>query len=152
VREHLTSAVEEAEELACVRYRIRLVGATRLLRAVEERLAELSGDFELSMGSTLASLESIEPRMTPAHDLDALATGLGAPAVLAKLLRGTDLDPALRAELNRVLAEVHGSRAFVEVAGADEDLAAFEGSAEAELRRAAGILLDELLLQKAENR
>ena len=154
-REHLASVSDDAAGLTYVRYKVRLVGATRLLRAVDERLAELSSlssDFDLSRDAIVASIASFEPRMTPAHDLEALATGLGAPAVLAKLLRDADPDPTLRASLQRLAAEVHDSRAFVEVAGGPEDLADFEREAELELRRAAAILLDELLLQKAESR
>jgi exonuclease SbcD len=152
VRDHFVPLAEESPDLRCVRYKVRLIGSTSLLCAVEDRLQAISADLELSAGSAVASIDSVEPRMTPAHDLDALATGLGAPAIVADILRRNEVDAGLLAELRRVAAEIYGSRAFVEVSGGDEDVAAMVHAAEAELSRAAAILLDELLLQKAEPR
>jgi exonuclease SbcD len=149
LRDRLTSVSERSSCLELVRFRVRVTGATGVRRAVEDRLKELAGEFELSVGTATGTIESLSFAMSPVHDLGALASGAGAPAVLANLLRRTELDPALRQELLSTVSEIQGSRSFLEVSGGPGDLAALEQIAFAELDQAAAVLLDELLLQKA---
>jgi predicted phosphodiesterase len=149
LRDRLTDVSEKSTCLELVRFRVRVTGVTGVRRAVENRLKELAGEIELSVGTATGSIESLSFAMSPVHDLAALAGGLGAPAVLANLLRRTEVDSALRQELLNTVAEIHGSRSFLEVSGGAHDLAALEQTAFGELDQAAAILLDELLLQKA---
>jgi predicted phosphodiesterase len=147
-RSALDSIAEGSDPLRCVRFRVRLTGATRMERRLETHLAELSGDLELSSGQVIGSIESFWLDTTPAHDLADLARGLGAPAVLADLLLTDVGDERLAGELKRVVAEVHGSRSFAEVSEGQDDLEEMERAGRMELRRAANLLLDELLRQK----
>lgn len=151
----LAAAVEaDGEHLRHLRLRLRVVGRTPFAREIESRLGELAGDLDLTLDAASASIESVACDFAPAHDLAGLAGGIGAPAELARLLLAVDSAAGRRlaAEVARVAAEVHGSRAFVEVGGGLDDLAALEAQAEVELRRAAVLLLDELMAQKAEDR
>lgn len=150
VREHVAAMGPAIDRLESVRYRLRLIGASSIGRLLESRLDQLSQEFEFPAGSGSATVESFSVETTPAYDLDALSRGLGAPALVARLLRDGDADPVLRAELDRVAETVYTSRSFMEVAGHDEDLAALREAARAELKRATANLLDELFLQKSE--
>lgn len=144
----LDAIVPDSDHLRLVRFRVRLVGPTRIARELEGRMAELSQDLELPRGDVLGTVESFWSQVSPAHDLDALAAGVGAPAILAGLLNGSRRDERLTNQLKRLVAEIHGSRSFAELGGGHEDLAAMEREAEDELRRAATILLDQLIAQK----
>jgi DNA repair protein SbcD/Mre11 len=147
VREGLRSAADGSDHLRCLRYRVRLQGRTRKSREIEIRMMETSGDLELTEGGVTASIESVLGAMEPALNLESLAGGVGAPAILAQILRGEGIDPALRGDLSRTVREVHGSRSFLEVHDPDE-VQELERVGMDELRRAATLLLDELLLQK----
>lgn len=138
----------DSDHLRLVRFRVRLVGRTRIGRELEARLAEVAQDLELPRGEMLGSVESYWSGMSPAHDLGSLAAGVGAPAILAGILDGSRRDDRFTAQLKRLVAEIHGSRPFAEIGGGHEDLAEMELEAEEELRRAATILLDQLMAQK----
>jgi hypothetical protein len=142
--------LEETEHLRCVRCRVQVTGRTGLQRDVEARLNELAGDLDLSTGEAGVSIESIQMDTKQAHDLEALRVGVGAPAVLARLLGDPELDATLSNELSHVIAEIEGSRSFMEVSGGAEELEELDQFGRHELRRMASVLLDELLRQKAE--
>jgi DNA repair protein SbcD/Mre11 len=149
VRSSLDALVEGADAIRLVRYRLRLTGATRLQREIETRLNEVAADLELSAGEAMGSIESFAFETRTAHDLVALAAGVGPPAVLARLLRDAESNEGLRSAVRGVVGEVQGSRSFVEINGGPDELKQLEELGMAELRRAATILLDELLLQKS---
>lgn len=144
----LSKRVSESSVLRCVRYRLRITGATRLRREIELRLNALLGELELPEGEAVASVESVELDTRPVHDLTALADGIGAPAVLARILRDERLGEPLKSGVRRLVREIHESRSFVEVGTGGDDLAALEAEADHEVRHVAGVLLDELLEQK----
>jgi DNA repair protein SbcD/Mre11 len=132
----------------CVRCRVHVTGRTRFQRQIEQRLTELAGELEVWNDETAVSIDSFDFDTQPAHDLRALAKGLGAPAILATLLEDPELNRGLAAELRRVVTEIHGSRSFAEVAGGEDDLEALQLLALDEVRRSANLLLDDLLQQK----
>jgi hypothetical protein len=168
LREHLEEIAGQSGPLELVRYRPRITGATRFPRLIEEKLAGSDETLEVPSGRLTGTVEVLHFAMKPERDLEALAAGVGAPAVLARLLLSPDnLPPALRDELRRKVNEIHSSTVFVEVSGvevsggeakggeADEaDPAGSDDSAsrttamDAELMRAAAVLLEELLGQK----
>jgi len=152
IRDDLDLIASGSHPPLCVRYRVRVVGRSRFRQAIEARLNLYAEELELTIGSTTGSIESVVVETTTEHDLDAIESGIGAPAVVASLLKTASLDERLSAELSRLVAEIHGSRSFAEVGGGQEDLDRMEGGAMAELRRAASVLLDELLVQKVESR
>ncbi len=145
----LDGIVTNSDHLRVVRFRVRLAGRTRLGRELETRLGELSQDLELPRGEVVGTVESFWSQVVPAHDLEELASGVGAPAILAGILNGSRRDERFAGQVKRLVSEIQGSRSFAELGGGHEELAAMEIEAEEELRRAATILLDQLMAQKA---
>jgi DNA repair exonuclease SbcCD nuclease subunit len=143
-RERLDVLAQDAEHLECVRFRLKLSGRTQIAKEIEARVAELADDLELVSDEVIGTIESYWSAMSPAHDLEALAGGIGAPAVLAGML-ASGPDDRLKARLRRLVEEIHGSRSFAEVSGGYADLEDMERDAELELNRAATVLLDELM-------
>ncbi len=134
--------------LEVVRYRVRITGATDFPREVGDRLTEYAREVDMPAGALSGSVESIAFAMSPVHDLDALAEGVGAPAVLAKLVRD-GASPELAAALHRVVEEIRSARRFVDVSTGADDAEALASLAAEEAIRAASVLIDELLRQKA---
>lgn len=135
-----------------IRCRLRVVGPTQIARSIEQRLLELTPSLEVTVGSASASIENVIMETRPAHDLESLADGIGAPAVLANLLRSDSLPPELAAKIRGVVEQVHGSRAFIEVGDDEDDSARLEAAAMEEAWRAASDLLDELIAQKGDGK
>lgn len=150
LRERVAGIAGESNALEMVRFRPRIVGATRFQRAIEERLGEYLPALEVPVGTLTGTVESLSFAMTPERNLEALAAGIGAPAVLARLLLAPDALPApLRDDLRARINEIHGSSHFLEVGGGEGEFAEFAVSAEDALARASSALLEELLSQRA---
>lgn len=162
LRRRLDDVVAEgAGPLALLSCRVRLVGRTPLHAAAARVLATL-GDLQLGGGGgaeVQLVVERVEVETRPALDLEDLARGDDAPALLASLLLELDagprepaeapgepasaaIDPDLLTHADRAAAAVMSRLHYV-------DLGAAAGpDVRAALRRQASRLLDELMRQK----
>jgi DNA repair protein SbcD/Mre11 len=164
----LAEVVEaDAGPLALLSFRVRLTGRTALHADIAPALANL-GDLDLSEGGVRLTVERVDADVRPALDLDDLARGSDAPALLARLLIGLEhapgpdhgsVDPDLMSGARRAAASIAARPyyAALQAAGGDDAAAvAVDGGAEpdspaavrAALRRQASRLLDELMGQK----
>jgi DNA repair protein SbcD/Mre11 len=134
------------------RFRLRLIGRSGIRKEIESRLREYAADLEIWVDDLCGTIEEWTLDLAPVHDLEALAGGIGAPAVLAEVLLGrggsTGAAERLAEELRRLAAEVYGSRSFTEIAGGAADLEAIQRRSQEESLHAAHLLLDQLMLQK----
>lgn len=149
LRERLDTIVGASSVLESVRFRTRITGTTRFQRAIEERLTEHLPTLEVTVGTLAGTVESVRFAMRPERDLESLAKGVGAPAVLARLLLSSGTPPSsLRDELRARMNEIHGSSLFLAISGDESEFNAFAASVDEELTHAASVLLEELLDQK----
>jgi hypothetical protein len=122
---------------------------------LEAELARLSEDYELSVDNVVAIVERGEFETRPPLDLDLLAGGKDAPAVLARLilaLEGEDdgMPPEFAGLLQDSVDQVRGAwRARPYLTLSEEDAAWSPAEmARSALARQASLLLDHLLAQK----
>lgn len=143
---------EGAGPLRYLGCRVRLIGRTALHRTIERHLAEVH-QLELQYGEALAVVERVEVASRPARDLEELARGQDAPAVLARLTRALE-SAVLDGEQERLVADALRAAADVRSASAYRDLRdpmeadLTSDEAEAILRNSAALLIDSLLAQK----
>jgi DNA repair protein SbcD/Mre11 len=166
LRSRLAEIVDEdAGPLALLSCRVRLTGRTPLHAAADRALANL-GDLELDGdGGIRLVVERVDADTRPALDLDDLARGSDAPALLARLLidldDDLDPDPDLLARAERAAASIAARPYFAELPdadGANDDAvvavpagapgAASPAAVRVALQRQASRLLDELVRQK----
>lgn len=150
VQAHLASVVSEGcgplRHLSC---RVRVRGRTALHRDAAALLAE-SRELEILLGDVTARVHGVEIATRPAYDLDDLARGSDAPAVLARLVRAIDAGAVddgqqrLLDDLARRMGEVRRAPAY----GLLADPPPTPGEARETARRQALALLDALLAQK----
>lgn len=131
--------------------RLRLTGRTPLHRELPAR-SELARELEVEHGEILAVVERVEVATRPARDLEELARGQDAPAVLARLARGLERGTLDEEQRQLVLAaagragEVRTARQYLRLA--DPAQGAEPTDVAATLQEQALRLLDELLAQK----
>jgi len=154
VRDELQRIAMSESSVVLGRFRIRLLGATPLHRELDSRLLERSAELQVEAGGIQGSVESVEVATTTPRDLAGLRGGSGAPAVLATLVAGLEMD-ATDAAIERLVAEAARAARSMERATVYLDvLEEVVGSAPGDRRvreslaHASSILLDELLGQK----
>lgn len=142
----------EAGPLRYLSLRLRLVGRTPLHRALRARKADFAADLEVSHGQITAVVERVEVATRPLRELEALARGNDAPALLARLVRGLErgeLDGEhtrlLQATMGRA-AEVRAARPYLPLEDSGDPIAA--AAVEKVLSEQGLLLLDELLAGK----
>lgn len=86
LRGRLETAVRNAESTRRLVARLHIEGRTSLLRALEARTKTIRRDLNVHVGEATASIDAVTFDTRPDHDLEALAEGRDAPAVLAQLL------------------------------------------------------------------
>jgi DNA repair protein SbcD/Mre11 len=141
--------------LEVVSCRVRLSGRSSLgpaLAALQRELPDL--DLADREGVRLV-VERVEVDTRPAVDLEALAQGSGAPALLARIILGLEDDEALRWAAERAAGAVAGRSHYAALSARREEdgvgaVVVVEPSelVGGGLRRQAARLLDELLRQK----
>lgn len=86
LRSGITALVDESGvRLRYLSLRLQVVGATTLHRRIERELRNLPADFEWQGGEASAYVELVTASTRPVRDLDALARGDDAVALLARL-------------------------------------------------------------------
>lgn len=86
----LESVEAEAGPLEHLSLRVRLTGRTRLHRSLQVRSWEEASGLEARCGEMRGGIERVEVATRPARDLQALARGQDAPALLARLVRNLE--------------------------------------------------------------
>jgi DNA repair exonuclease SbcCD nuclease subunit len=88
LRGSITALLEESgARLRALSLRVGVKGSTVLHREIEHELAKLREDFDWRGGNASAFIEAIMVATRPVRDLDALARGNDAVALLARLAR-----------------------------------------------------------------
>ncbi|HEY9425750.1 MAG TPA: DNA repair exonuclease [Gemmatimonadaceae bacterium] len=88
LRSSITQLVDESgARLHALSLRLGIVGSTSLHRQIEHELTTLREDFDWRSGDASAFVEAISVATRPVRDLDALARGDDAVALLARLAR-----------------------------------------------------------------
>jgi xanthine/CO dehydrogenase XdhC/CoxF family maturation factor len=132
--------------------RIRVTGSTPLHRQVERELAAITRDFEGDVDGITVHVEDCTVATRPARDLEALARGSDAAAVLARLVLDLESSSpnaehaALLREAEQEAARVRQARAYAAIATHDDGLD--DSAVRAAVARQAMALLDELLAQR----
>jgi hypothetical protein len=86
LRSSIAKLVEESgARLRALSLRPTVTGSTTLHREIEREMAKLRDDFEWRGGDASAFIDAVSVRSRPARDLDALARGDDAVALLARL-------------------------------------------------------------------
>jgi DNA repair exonuclease SbcCD nuclease subunit len=86
LRSSIRTLVEESgARLRALSLRPTITGSTALHREIEREVAKLRDDFEWRGGDTSAFIDAVSFQTRPARDLDALARGDDAVALLARL-------------------------------------------------------------------
>jgi DNA repair protein SbcD/Mre11 len=152
VQEVLRSAEPEAGPLKFLNVRVRLVGRTPLHRWLERRGWNEVAGLEARHGEVRGLVERVEVATRPTRDLETLARGHDAPALLAALVRGLE-DGDLAAPESELVRRAH-TRAG-QVAAARQYLPlreALDAFPEPAVRQVLGeqalLLLDELLIRR----
>jgi DNA repair protein SbcD/Mre11 len=153
VREKLHGIVEfGCGPLRYLSLRLRLTGRTPLHGALNRRGTGTATDLEIEESGVTALVERVVLATSPALDLEELARGKDAPAILARLALaiGSGTLSAEQEDLlqkaTRAATEVHGARPYAalsDVPGAPPEDVAMEI-----LRERSLLLLDTLLAQK----
>jgi len=144
---------ESGTRIRVLSLRPRITGSTVLHRAMERELAALRDDFEWRDGDVLAFIETVTVATRPVRDLDALARGGDAVALLARIARDLS-SPGVHDGANAELLDaVRGAAATLLDARQYGHVAGLhDGFDDASLRAIAArqslSLLDELLVQK----
>ncbi len=89
----------------CVR--LRVSGRTRHRREIEARLGTLGEEPILERHDVRVHVEKVELELRPAHDLESIAVGSAAPALLARLLLALERD-SLDPSHERLLSDACG--------------------------------------------
>lgn len=153
VQETLRMVEAEAGPLQYLSVRVRLVGRTPLHRRLQlRRWEEQVHALEAKHSGMTGLVERVEVATRPARDLDELARGEDAPALLARLVRELERGESSpeNAELVRRaaarVAQVRGARQYLPLGDGERD--ASEGRVHAVLREQALLLLDQLLAER----
>jgi DNA repair exonuclease SbcCD nuclease subunit len=153
IGDELNKLVVHGNGLECVSFRLLLQGTCPLHRSLAGELRALAQDVRLERHGVTAVVEKAIVETRPARDLDELARGNDAAAVLARLL--LDLDQgAVTPDAQDLSGRIRQKIESVRCANAYQDLwdePALNGEAVRQLvRREACSLLDELVAQKEE--
>ncbi len=142
----------EAGRLRHLSLRVRLTGRCSLHRVLDAELGRLADDLQLDVGAGSAYVELVENGTRPRRDLEQIAAGNDAPAVIARVLRdleradGLTAHPALERALREAASAVRTARAFESLA--TDDAVTGDAAMRAAMSRQASFLLDELLSQQ----
>jgi len=86
LRSRLETVIQETDSVRRLVARLHIEGRTSLHRALEARTETIERDLTVHVGEATATVDTITLDTRPEHDLEALAEGRDAPAVLAQLL------------------------------------------------------------------
>lgn len=152
VRDRALPMVREGSgALRALTLRVRFVGRSTLHRALDGLARDMAADIELDVDGTSVFVERVTVLTQPARDLDAMANGSDAVALLARLLR--DVNGALQApEQDALLRALLAAPNVLRHAGPYRALHDDDALSPLVLRETlavqARLLLDELLAQK----
>lgn len=152
VRDAAADVQPDAGGLRYLSLRLRLVGRTAMDRWLREFDWAETEDLESALGEITALVERVEVATRPVLDLEAIATGRDAPALLARLVRGLDsgeLDPRQEGVLRDAVAratEVSRMSRYLPVR--DEGADSGDGRMREVLRGQALLLLEGLLAER----
>jgi len=151
IQQRLGEIARDSGELACVAFRLTLIGRTQLQRDLPRYLRELTDDFVLQARTVTGYVERWRDETRPAIDMQALASRNDPPGEVARVLIALEADPtpaAYQRLLDDTLArlnEVRRHRNYVAIADDERpDLA----TARAHLLREGYRLLDALVAQR----
>jgi DNA repair exonuclease SbcCD nuclease subunit len=144
---------ESGARLRALSLRARIEGATVLYAKMQSELAKLREDFDWREGETSVCIDTITNATRPVRDLDALARGDDAVALLARLARGLSSPEHGDAAGAEVLGEAReavstllDARQYAHVASVREGLD--DDSLRTMVAEQSLALLEELLAQK----
>ncbi len=86
LRSRLETVIQETDSVRRLVARLHIEGRTSLHQALEARTETIERDLTVHVGEATATVDTITLDTRPEHDLEALAEGRDAPAVLAQLL------------------------------------------------------------------
>ena len=147
VHEAARAIEAEAGPLRYLSLRVRLTGRTALHGALLKAEWSAAETLEARHGEITALVEQVIPATRPALDLDELARGHDAPALLARLVLGLEGgslqadEEALMSAAMRSVGEVERTSRYIALEGGHMD----EGETREVLRSQALLLLDSLL-------
>lgn len=151
IQQRLMEIVRDGGELACVAFRLILIGRTRLHRELSRLLMDLVDDFQPQARSVTGYVDRMLDETRPAVNLDELVLRHDPPGELARVLVAFEADPlpaAYRGLLDDTLArlnDIHRHRAYTAISDDERpDLA----SARQHLLREGYQLLDALVAQR----
>lgn len=154
LRDSIARLVKESgARLRALSLRARIEGATVLYAKLRSELTKLGDDFDWREGDASTCIDTIANATRPVRDLDALARGDDAVALLARLARGLESPSAGDAACAEVLGEVReamstllDARQYAHVASVREGLD--DDALRALAAQQSLALLEELLAQK----
>ncbi len=154
VQDAIGEVEAEAGPLEYLSLRLRLTGRTKLHRTLEGfNWTAATEEFTARRGQIEAVVERVVVATRPERDLEALANGRHAPALLARLVRGLEqgtVSPAEEALLHRAMArveEVSRLRSHQALAKGETRASMSEAQVREILREQAMLLLDTLLAE-----
>jgi exonuclease SbcD len=154
LRSSLAALVEESgARLRVLSLRLGIHGSTSLHRQIEHELAQLRNDFDWRSNDASAFIEAVSVSTRPVRDLDALARGDDAVALLARLARDLGDVGGHDAVSTSLLEDVRGAASTLIDARQYRHIADLRDGFDDDSLRALAVqqslsLLDELLSQK----
>jgi hypothetical protein len=123
LRARAAAIVREHDGLGVLALRARVTGCTAAHQHVDGELRRASADFVLDEGGTTVCLDRVDAETAPARDLDRLAEGNDAAALVARILRAVTAEPPgadaaeMLARLPQVAAALDASPAYARLGG-----------------------------------
>jgi len=155
VRDHLRETLESGcGPLRYLSLRLRITGRSTLHGELSRRMTQIVSDLEMMEDGVVALVERVEVSTRPALDLEEIARGNDAPAIVARLALSIEADQltgdqeALLQKSMRAATEAHGARVYRQILGDGDGGAIESASARQVLHRHSLLLLDSLLAQK----
>lgn len=150
---HMDALLETGQATEWLSCRVRVVGRCGLRAEASARLAPLAGETVATRDGSSLHVEQVSVELRPALDLEDMARGNDAPALLARLLYALDSGP-LDPDQERLLRDAEDAVLGAASLSAYQDLPAPSVEergrlARAALRRQADALLETLLSTRA---
>lgn len=118
MRQSLTRSIERSgPSLRHLLIRLQLTGRTPAHSKIGETLHEMIKDLELSEGHTKAYPIRLDINTTPDRDLEQIAAGIGAPAILARALLSPkdEATAQLLKKVRQKIVQIRGNRTYAQI-------------------------------------